>query len=105
MPLGKLDRVITIQNFTTSANNYGEEIKTWGTYATCWAEKIEASGGEDVTLDQIVAKQRVDFRIRYNSGVNEKMRILYASEYYNIENKQEEGRRDYLLLKTYKIDG
>ena len=105
MPLGKLDRYITIQTFTTSPNSYGEEIKTWSTYLSCWAQRVEASGGEGVTFDQVVAKQTIDFRVRYDSGINEKMRILYDSDYYNIENIQEEKRRDYLMLKTYKVDG
>ena len=98
MSLGKLDRYITIQQFTTVANDYGEEIKTWTTYLSVWADRTEDTGGESITMDQVVAKIKVMFRVRYDSGINETMRILYDSDYYNIENIQEENRIDYLML-------
>ena len=105
MPLGNLDRRIIIQQYSESADSFGERDKTWTTYSTVWAEKIDGSGSEKDVNNQIVAEQSIDFRIRYDSGVTEEMRINYDSKHYNIESISEEGRERFLLLKTYKVDG
>ena len=105
MPLGNLDRYIVIQNFTEAENTYGEPIKTWATYATIWGEKIEEDGGETIRENQIESKQRITWKVRYNSGITNEMRIYFNSVYYNIENITEVGRSAYLMLKTYKVDG
>jgi len=105
MPLGKLDRYIRVEQFTTTENNYGEGVKTWALYSNLWAEKIEVMGSEGVQESQTVNKQVVQWRIRYNSGVTVQMRILYNSQYYNITSVQEEGRGNYMLLNSFRTDG
>ena len=106
MPLGNLDRKITIQYYPqTRGSTWGEVLKVWTTYATCWGQKIEATGKEELDTDQVVSKQMIQWRIRYDSGVNERMRIYYDGDYYNIESIQEEKRRRYLVLNTLKTDG
>ena len=40
----------------------------------------------------------VFFIIRYRDGINQKMRIMYNGVYYDILNKFEIGRREYLRL-------
>lgn len=106
MPLGNLDRYIIIQNYTTSKDLYGEPIKTWSNYKSVWAEKIQdAPGDESIINNQKVGKENINWRIRYNTWITNKMRISYKSEYYEIEGIQEEGRGRYCVLKTFKVDG
>ena len=104
MPSGNLDRYITIESYTEAQSSSGYPVRTYSTYSQVWAERLPSSGDESVIDNQITAKQGVDWMIRYDSGVNEKMRISYGSEYYNIESVEEIGRRYYLKLKTYRVD-
>lgn len=105
MPLGKLDRSITIQSYTESKNSYGEAEKTWATHSTVWAEIMDDTGNVTVTDGQTIASEIVRFRIRYDSAVNTKMRISYNSNYYSIRQVIEEGRGNYLILKTFTKNG
>ena len=106
MPLGKLDRTITIQSYSESKNDYGEATKIWSTYLTCFAEKVWGEvGNETIIDDQEMAYENITYRIRFNSGVTTKMRILDGSEYFNIRYIREEGRGKYMHLKTYRENG
>ena len=46
MNIGGLDRRITIQSPSLSANAYGEREESWGTFATCWAQIERKPGAE-----------------------------------------------------------
>lgn len=107
MPLGKLDRNIIVQSYTESKNSYGEAEKTWATHSSVWAEIMEdlAFSGVEVKDGQTIASEVVRFRIRYDAAVNTKMRISYNSEYFYIRQVIEEGRNNYLILKTYTENG
>lgn len=98
--IGKLDRRICIEQPSASRGGSGQELLTWSTFAECWAA-VEYPGtrtDEQVVADQEVSITSVIFRIRYRDGLNQKMRILYNSNYYDILNVLEVGRKDYLRL-------
>lgn len=103
MKLGNLDRYITIQTYTEAADSYGEKIKTWATYHSCYANMSNTSGEEKILTDQLMAKNNVDWTIRYKSGITEKMRISYGSEYYQITAVLLDGRDKWMILKSYKL--
>lgn len=98
--IGQFDRRICIEAPSTSRGASGQELLTWSTFAECWAS-VEYPGtrtDEQVVADQEVSITSVIFRIRYRDGLNQKMRILYNSNYYDILNVLEVGRKDYLRL-------
>lgn len=76
MRTGRLDRIITIQGFSSSQDSYGEEIKTWTDTAKVWANKRNAKGNERFIANQDVATVDAIFTIRYRAGITPLMRIL-----------------------------
>lgn len=94
MRAGELDRKIVIQNFTASADAFGERIETWATFATVWAKKIEQSGREFFSEEQNISQKSIIFKIRYLSGVGQNMRVSYDNKIYEIEYVKELGRTE-----------
>ena len=103
MRSARIDRKIVIQKPTETSNSANELITTWSTFATVWAKKTDTGGSERFN-GAIVAEMTTNFEIRYLSGLNEKMRIVYESENYGIIGIQEIGRRKGQLVKTMKSD-
>jgi len=102
MRIGKSDRRITVERYTTSTNAYGERVQTWSILLTVWAELMKIEGTtERITTDQDMPVQRVRFKIRSSSdsrGIKADDRVLYNSKYYNIQGIEEVGRQDQLVL-------
>jgi SPP1 family predicted phage head-tail adaptor len=102
MNAGLMDELVTVQQFsTTTDSNTGAKLQTWSTYTTMWARVQESeSGSESVDSDRREAKQTVTFTVRYDAGINPKMRIAWEGKNYNIENIADLSRRMYLVLQT-----
>lgn len=99
MRTGRLDRIITIQGFSSSQDSYGEEIKTWTDTAKVWANKRNAKGNERFIANQDVATVDAIFTIRYREGITPLMRLLDADgREYNILSVIEVDRRRWLEL-------
>jgi head-tail adaptor len=101
----KLDRVITIEQYTVTPDAMGQEVKVWATWKTCYAEKVEAIATyrkeEDYLKNQLVAEAAVAWKIR-NIGVpTTLMRVIDdLGTIYDIERVDEIGRRQGWQLKT-----
>lgn len=95
MRAGKLDREIVIERNTPTRDSYGASIEGWATLATVWARKLEESGKEFFSADQVVADQKVVWRIRWPDGFTPTVedRINYDGNYYDITALPELGRR------------
>ncbi|MEN7549315.1 phage head closure protein [Rapidithrix thailandica] len=112
MQAGKLDRRITLERFTVTQDDYGQEIKTWEVLASVWAavnaESRQTKGNERFEAHQQVAVSEHIFQIRYLPGLtsttDEKMRIVYRNALYNILDVKEIGRREGLEIITEKKD-
>lgn len=98
MQAGKLDREITIQQATLTQDSFGEPDAVWTDYATLWAQVIGIRAEERVVSGRVLAVKVNRFRTRYKSGITEKMRIKYDSDYYNVRGITEIGRQDGLEL-------
>jgi SPP1 family predicted phage head-tail adaptor len=103
MRAGKLDRVITIQRYTETVNEYGTPEFTWSDVATMRAQLVQAStdeyirgyGAADVTV--------IIFRIRWLDGITTANRIVYDSADFNIKETKEIGRRKGLELRCEAV--
>ena len=95
---GKMDRLAAISSRTLSQNSYGEQIETFATLATVWAEKVELSGQEQVAAQQVSAEVMTIFRIRWRSDVTATCRLLVDGVTYMIAYIAELGRRERLEL-------
>jgi len=107
MQIGHLDRRITLQNYVTSANSYGELIESYSTYREVWA-KVDFNGGsQSDEFDRITAISKVKFFIRNLdlADLTEKTRISYDSKLYYIQAINEiEGRESFLEIITEQRD-
>jgi len=103
--IGAADRQIVLQNFTTS-NTTGEAVKTWSDLATVWAtvkyptSPLSMNEGEESGVEKAIIP--VEFTIRWRSDVDEKVRVYYNSQYFEVRRVNEIGRKDMLKLVTEK---
>jgi SPP1 family predicted phage head-tail adaptor len=102
MAIGNLDRCITLQDYTTVQNEYGEKSQTWTTTATTRAWVRYKSGGESVFATKETMTADLIFTIRYRSGITTKTRIVYGGFNYDILHIAETGRKKYLDI-TAKV--
>jgi len=102
---GDLDQQITIQTLSEAANDFGQRVQTFSTLANVWAKVEERSGNETENGNQIVATKRVDFVIRYKTGLNEMMRIVYRGNTYKIQSIiNEDARKAFMKITTEITD-
>jgi SPP1 family predicted phage head-tail adaptor len=97
MRAGPLDRRITIQGKVVTHNEYGEEIVTWSTVATVWAQKIENRGQERFAAQQFVGKSAKTFKIRWSTAVaavTTEHRVTFDGRQHDIQDVRELGRRE-----------
>ncbi len=96
-----MDEEITIQSYTESRDASGAQVLTWATYATLLArvEWPETGLKEVYENNQKTAFRRIVLWIRYDSAVNEKMRVLYrTTQILEIRGIRTEGRDRYTVL-------
>lgn len=101
---GNFNRRIVIQSFTVGRNEVGEEIKTWATWKTVWAEMLPEKGDETFQSDRRVATQTVKFRIRFLAGVGPDKQILFEGKTFEIVDVAETRRREELVLTATVLD-
>lgn len=102
MIIGKLDRRIEIQTATDTRDAFGAGVPSYTTTYTVWASIVPAGGQEGTEGEKQTATGIVKFSIRYISGLDEKMRILYDSEYYDIMSIDEPDRKRSLDITAKK---
>ena len=94
---GQLDRRITIQTFSETTDNFGQEVKSFSTLDSVWANVVERVGREGEDGEMIAATKKVEFIIRYRTDVDEEMRIIYNSNTYKIQAIQSADARKAFL--------
>lgn len=102
--IGRLDKRITLQSYTATADAYGQKVETYSTLATVWAWVKYASGSERILANRETAVADCIFVIRYRSTVTEKTRISYDSVLYDIIHiaTSTDGRKRYMELTAVK---
>lgn len=103
MNIGRLDRKIVIESYSLAKNALNESVGTWGTYHTCFANVQKAGGSEFIEADKVTATNKVKFKIRYFAGINEKMRVVYNSDYYDITEIQELDREGLWIMANKRL--
>jgi len=93
----QLDRRITIQTFSETTDTFGQEVKSFSTLASVWANVVERVGREGEDGEMIAATKKVEFIIRYRTDVDEEMRISYNNNTYKIQAIQSADARKAFL--------
>lgn len=104
MRAGLLRHKITIQRATETQSAAGALSTTWATFATVWSE-IEPITGREFFAQKIIQGEITHkITIRYLSGVVPKMRIIYGSRTFDIEqvmNVRERNKEMALMCKEF----
>lgn len=83
--LNALRHPIQLQARSTTQDAFGQELVSWTTTATCWAQIEPALGGESVAGGAVVSTVTHQITVRYRpSGIAPRMRVLYGSRIFEI---------------------
>lgn len=74
---GAFDQRIVIESDTPSRNAIGEEVSSWGTFATVWARVEPIRGNEFFAAAQMQDATDHRVTIRYRSDITRDMRIVW----------------------------
>lgn len=99
--IGALDEIITIQQRSISIDNAGQQIESWSDYLTsifCDIKYGTATEKED--SGRITDFDVLIFFIRYDSGVDQTMRILYDNAVFDILSIKKVGRQRFLEISA-----
>ena len=78
--MGRLNRVIEIEHFTSTRDLFGSVVEGWSTLAQVWAEKLDPRPSEEFsefarrTVDTSLKQFR--FHQREDLNLDEKMRVI-----------------------------
>ena len=78
---GDLNKRITIQYETKTADAYGSFTITWTDLIPVWAKRTVHRSDEAVQAMKQTGTLVVNWRIRYRTGITSAMRIKYGSTY------------------------
>ena len=84
MRAGRLRHCFYIEEVSELEDTYGDVVETWTTFAVVRGSFRFLRGTELFAAQQITAETTAEIRIRYISGLNEKMRIRDRDEVFNI---------------------
>lgn len=99
MRAGKLDKIITIDRFTSTVDEYGTPIEDWTTVATVRAQIIQSTTEEFMKGWGTSTEAAVVFRIRHLDGITPADRVTYDGRAYDLKEIKELGRREGLDLR------
>ena len=84
MRAGLLRSRVTIQQQTRADDAYGGATVTWSTFATRWAHLRPLRGSELIAAQQINSHVQGEALIRFTTGVDATMRIVYGTRVLQI---------------------
>ena len=112
---GELDTPIDIYNNITSQNEYGELITSTAFQKTIWAKLVTTAtkGNEKVQDDTIRAENKINFLVRYDSGLlinassvspEQLWSIKYEEKMWNISSMEVLGRGKGIMIRCDYTD-
>jgi len=91
---GNLRHYVSIQNPTGTRDTFGEPIISWSTYHKAWASIEPLKGWEYYESKQVNAEVSSKITMRYKSGINPKMRVVWGNHTYRILSMINEDERN-----------
>lgn len=102
---GELDRQIVLQSFTTTTNDYNEEVPTWATYATVWAKMEFHTSVESEASARQYAEMGLYFTIRWRADLEPDHQLIFESKTYRIVGRPREiDRRRFLKIQASLVE-
>jgi len=87
MTAGRRDQLVIIERFTTTTNEYGEEIPAWATHGSEWVAVFYGRGDERRQAAMEQGNQAATFQMLSNSLTEDlllKDRITHNRSYWDI---------------------
>lgn len=107
MEAGRLRHRVELQRVAVTTDSHGDQVKTWSTLDTVWAEKIELTGRERNIGAVILADVTHEFRIRARPdlALTPKDRVKYGSRVFDIRAviERADSRSEYRLQCTEAV--
>ena len=101
MNIGQLDKEIDIYQSTGVTDDWNHEVSSLALVGRFWANVIYKSGTEKQSSDQRVNVDKVEFLIRYQTGLSPRdTSVFYASKYHDVHSIEIIGRNEALRLIT-----
>lgn len=100
---GELNKRITLQSLSQTQDSEGGMVDSWTDFATVWAKIINLSGfnkRSSAAAGGNIEAARTEFTIRYNAGVNKKMRIVYKGQNFNIDHLNDFNEQHVKMILT-----
>jgi SPP1 family predicted phage head-tail adaptor len=105
MTIGEMRHRITIQRVTISTNDNGYEMETPELIKEVWAKVSNLHGSEFFAAKAIQAENTVKFTVRYMSGLDQSMQILFQGKVYNITAIDNiKYRNEYIEILAKEVD-
>ncbi|MGV1682907.1 head-tail adaptor protein [Sphingopyxis sp. NJF-3] len=85
--IGRRDTLVTIQRFTSTQDEYGEEVQTWVDLGKEWAAVFYGTGAERREAAREQGEQAATFNVRSNTmtrGLSIRDRIVSGSDNWDI---------------------
>lgn len=102
---GELDRRVELQSYTTSTNDYNEEVQAWTTYATVWAKMEFHTSTEGEASARQYAEMGLYFTIRYRAGLEPDHQLVFEDKTYRIVGRPREiDRRRFLKIQASLVE-
>ncbi len=108
---GELDRKVSLQSFTTTQNDYNEDVQAWSTYANdIWAKKEFHTSVEGEASGRQYADMGLYFTIRWRAGVSAEHRLIYKNDagedepYRIVGRPREIERRKFLKIQVSLVE-
>lgn len=93
---------VELQSFSTAQNAFGEEVRTWTTFATVWASVEPLQGRELMEAQQINAETTIKIMLRYNATIESVHRVKIGSRLLDIVSVVNPQERDEHLVLMCK---
>lgn len=99
MRAGRLRHQITIEQPIRTRDEYGEDVASYQTFVTVWANKRQPGGREMFTENVTEAEIKTIFEIRFRDDIDESMRVNWKGNYFDIQAITDPtGREEALVL-------
>lgn len=104
-PAGKYRHRVSIQAATYAKNAANEDVPTWATLQTLWAEVKALSGAEPLIADQTVATTQYQVTHRYYAGLTAQHRYLWGDRVLEISGVPHDVMKvEHVSLCTHRQD-
>jgi SPP1 family predicted phage head-tail adaptor len=85
MRAGLLRTRITVMQPVSNKDANGAVIHDWAEFGRLWADVRNKSGLETIKADKVTGIVRASIRVRYNTKLNNAMRVIVNNVIYNIK--------------------